>query len=73
MLRQPIPHGVGAMHPQPVEDQEHLATRIADQAPEEDDQHGRRDRAIERSSPLLLTAEITPTLALLWQGRTTGV
>src|SRR3954467_9590976 len=35
------------MHPQPVEDQEHLATCIADQAPEEDDQHGRGDRAIE--------------------------
>ena len=47
MLRQPLPHGVRAMHPQPVEDQEHLAACIADQSPEEDDQHGRRDRAIE--------------------------
>ena len=52
------------MHPQPVEDQEHLALGITDQASQEADQLWRLiapSSTFQRTSPLLLTAEIRPS------------
>src|SRR3954454_3368194 len=44
---QPLLHHRRAMHRQPIQDQEHFAPGIADQALQEIDQHRRLDRAIE--------------------------
>src|SRR4051812_17999174 len=76
VLRQPRLDGSGAMHRQPVHDQEHLAPGVADQALEEHDQYHRGQRAVQdhpSQLPSLVTAEITPTLARFWHGRTSGV
>src|SRR5215210_6377254 len=49
-----------AMHRQAVEDGEDLAVGIPDQAGEEAEQIRRLDRAVQRSPPRLVTAEIRP-------------
>ena len=66
----------GAMDRQAVEDEEDLLAGIPDEAAEEGSRSGALTAAsstIQRSSPLLVTAEIRPSPDRVWLTRTSGV